>query len=328
MLDLDGWELRAAAVLLTGVAAAAVLYEVFWTVFFASTLAYVLVPVRKRLDSRGVPPKLSAAALTVGIFLGLAALTAPILFLLYTRRQVFLDFLTDLPEEFGFSFLDFTYSVDTTTVTGSLENYLSDAALNLASSSPSLSLKVVLGSFLVYAALSKPNAVRSTVVGAIPAELEPVLDAYSDRLASTLYGLYVVQAATAALTFVVSLPVFFLLGYDAFFSLAVISGALQFIPVVGPSAVIALLSVFELATSGTAPAIVVMTVGVFVVGLLPDAIIRPRLASRTTGLSGAMYFLGFIGGVLTVGAVGVIAGPVAVALFLESVGALSRAEQD
>jgi len=246
-LEIDGWELRVVAVLATGVIAAAVLSEVFWTVFFAASLAYALEPARRRLEAKGIPPKLSAGLLTSGLFVSLAALASPILFLLYRRREVFLGFLSRLPQEIALEGLGLTYGVQTDVLVSFARQYLSDTAFGLASSSPSLSLKLVLGSFLVYAALSRPQAIETKASKVLPPDALQILQRYSDRIKNTLYGLYVVQALTAALTFVVSLPVFFLLGYNAFFSLAVISGALQFIPVAGPFVVVLLLTGFELA---------------------------------------------------------------------------------
>jgi predicted PurR-regulated permease PerM len=46
-------------------------------------------------------------------------------------------------------------------------------------------------------------------------------------------------------------------------------------------------------------------------------VIRTRLARETADLPGSLYFVGFVGGLLTLGPIGVIAGPLAVALVVE-----------
>ena len=56
-----------------------------------------------------------------------------------------------------------------------------------------------------------------------------------------------------------------------------------------------------------------------VIGLLPDLVVRPQLASRQAKLPVSLYFVGFTGGVLTVGVIGVIVGPLAVAVLVETV---------
>jgi hypothetical protein len=49
---------------------------------------------------------------------------------------------------------------------------------------------------------------------------------------------------------------------------------------------------------------------------------------RTADLPASLYFVGFTGGVLTLGAVGIIAGPLAIALLVEAVSLLGDAVPD
>jgi predicted PurR-regulated permease PerM len=61
-------------------------------------------------------------------------------------------------------------------------------------------------------------------------------------------------------------------------------------------------------------------VGGGLIAWLPDLTIRPRLARRTADLDGSLYFIGFVGGLLSLGAIGVIVGPLVVALLAETAG--------
>jgi predicted PurR-regulated permease PerM len=70
--------------------------------------------------------------------------------------------------------------------------------------------------------------------------------------------------------------------------------------------------------SDVAGAILVFAVGGLVVGWLPDAVIRTRLARETADLPGSLYFIGFTGGLLSVGPVGFIAGALVVAFLVEA----------
>ena len=60
-----------------------------------------------------------------------------------------------------------------------------------------------------------------------------------------------------------------------------------------------------------------------IIGLVPDLVVRPQLASRQAKLPVSLYF---VGGVLTVGVIGVIAGPLVVALLIETVQLLAGDE--
>ena len=138
-----------------------------------------------------------------------------------------------------------------------------------------------------------------------------------------MYGLYILQGATALGTFVIALGVFVLLGYDAPVTLAVLSGILQFVPIIGPSVLIGVLVAAELLVENVLQAILVGGVGLLFIAALPDILVRPRLSEIAADLPGSLYFVGFTGGVLTMGAIGIIAGPVVVALLAEAVDLLA-----
>jgi predicted PurR-regulated permease PerM len=70
--------------------------------------------------------------------------------------------------------------------------------------------------------------------------------------------------------------------------------------------------------------VLVAVIGAVLVGFAPDAVIRPRLAKWAADLPTSLYFIGFTGGVLTVGPIGFIAGPLAVALLVEAVALLAE----
>jgi hypothetical protein len=63
--------------------------------------------------------------------------------------------------------------------------------------------------------------------------------------------------------------------------------------------------------------------GIVFIAYLPDPVVRPRLARKTADLPGSLYFVGFTGGLFTIGVVGVIAGPLMVAMLVESVELLA-----
>jgi predicted PurR-regulated permease PerM len=150
-----------------------------------------------------------------------------------------------------------------------------------------------------------------------------VAKALDGRVHDTLFAIYVLQLATAVGTFLIAAPVFVLLGYPFFITLATVCAVLQFIPILGPSLVLAAIAGFELLAGRPFQAALVFLVGGFFVAWLPDVFIRPRLARETANLSGGLYFIGFVGGLLSLGPVGVIAGPLVVAVVAELMNLVS-----
>jgi predicted PurR-regulated permease PerM len=308
----------------TGVVATLVLARVVGTVFFAITVGYVLFPIRQRLVDQGRSRRLAAAASTlVALLAGLAGVM-PIVAALYVRRRDFIRFVQGLPAELPVSAFGFEYVVDVSQVVGLVQSSVTSLAVDLAAAAPVIALKAALFVFLVYALLLRPHDIRVAVMELVPPRYHDVTLEFHDRVRSTLNAIYVLQAATAFATFLIAYVVFSLLGYGSPFVLAVLAGILQFIPILGPSVIVVMLAVYQLAIGDTAAAILVATLGLVLIGFLPDALIRPRLASMTADMPASLYFVGFIGGVLTVGLVGFIAGPLAVAVFVEAAEQLTE----
>jgi len=132
-----------------------------------------------------------------------------------------------------------------------------DAAVGLASQVAILGMKLFLFAFLVYAFLLKPHAPGVAIRRLVPPGYHDVVSRYHERIRDTLYAIYVLQAATAFGTFVIGWIVFALLGYDAAFSIAVIAGILQFVPIVGPSLVVSVVAVVEVVGGDVGAAVLV-----------------------------------------------------------------------
>jgi predicted PurR-regulated permease PerM len=296
-----------------------VLWQIVWTVFFALTFVYVLYPWRSELVDRGLHPRIAAGVLTTVAFAGIVGLFVPVLLVVYQRRARILDFFQDAPEVIELSVAGFTYTYELAALVPVVRNTLSNIAVQVASAAPVLAMKVFLFVFLVYAVLYKPSGVRSLLFRTVPGDVQEELMAYHGRVRETLYGLYFVQAATGVLTFLIALPVFAMLGYGAFFSIAVVTGILQFIPVLGPSVVVVAVASVEAAAGEVPQAVLVLVIGLTLVGFLPDAVLRPRLAKYSAGMPASLYFVGFLGGVFTIGPIGIIAGPLALSLLEQTV---------
>jgi predicted PurR-regulated permease PerM len=295
-----------------------VLREAIGTVFFAVTVGYVLYPVRKFLVRHHAGPRIAAVICTVLAFVGAAILILPLVVALYLRRQAFVDFVRELPPQIVLDYGRMSYTVNVRSISNEAISLLGDLGFAVAQAAPALAFKLILFVLIVYALLLRPERVSHALLKPVPREYHDIVMAFHERTKSALYAVYVLQAATAAGTFLIALPFFWLLGYEAAFSLAVICGVLQFIPVLGPSIVVLTLAGVEIVAGQVPTALFVGAAGLFLVGFLPDAVIRPQLATLTAKMSASLYFIGFVGGVLSVGVVGVIAGPVLVSWLAEA----------
>jgi predicted PurR-regulated permease PerM len=302
---------------LLALGAAAMLADVLGTVFFAVTVAYLLSPLRAELARRGLSPWGASLLSTATAVLAVVVLLLPLIVVVATRIDSVIEFLLSLPPTFTVELYGFSATVTLAETRAAVVAFGRQLARSFALAVPVLVLKLTVFVMVVFALLSRTTETHRAVIALVPHAYREVVRGLSRRTRATLFAIYVLQAVTAAGTFVVAVVLFFLLGYPYFLTLAVCSAILQFLPVVGPSLLIGLLAVAHLLTGDPVQAALVFVGGGIFVAWLPDVAIRPRLARETADLPGSLYFVGFVGGLLTLGPVGIIGGPLAVALVVE-----------
>ncbi len=313
----------AGVVVALGVVTGGILLEVLGTILFALTVAYVLMPVQGWLVRRGLSEWTAALAATVIGFASATAVFAPIVVTLYFRIEDVVETVESLPRELSITALGATYTVEAGEVQSMAVDYLSDVATTLALSLPVLAIKFALFLVLLFGLLLKGDEAGRAAVAPIPHDYRSIVYALATRARETLYAIYVLQVATSIATFAVAYPLFWLLGYEASLTLAIVAAVLQFVPIIGPSLLIAPIALYHAATGDIAAATSIGVLGLVLVGWLPDVVVRPRLARRSAGLSGSLYFVGFTGGLFTLGPIGVVVGPLLVAVFVEAVDLLA-----
>lgn len=305
-------------------AAAVVLAAVLRVVVFAITVAYVLYPLRKRLAGRGFPRRLASAIATTVAFLVVVAVASPVAYVVYRRQSELVGVVDSLPDTVTVTVGDDEFAVETADLIDTVAATVKDIAVDAAVAVPRLALELTLFTLLVYGMLLRPSAIRTAIYELVPGRYHDIVSRLHSRTRVTLYSIYVLQALTAAATFLIALLVFVAFGYSAPFTLAVIAGILQFIPIVGPSVVIVLIAGNDVLMGFPVRGAAIVVVGLVLIGFVPDAVIRTQLAGYTGKLAPALYFVGFVGGILTIGAIGLIVGPLVVALLVETVTMLSE----
>jgi predicted PurR-regulated permease PerM len=125
-----------------------------------------------------------------------------------------------------------------------------------------------------------------------------------------------VQAAAALIGYLIAgvpSPLFFTL----------VTFFLAFVPAIGAAVVCLFAALLLLVTGHPYMAIFLAVWGLVVVGLV-DNLVKPLLIKRGLELHGGIVFFSLIGGLATFGAIGLLVGPLAVALFLAVLGMYHR----
>lgn len=301
---------------IVAVLAGVLLIDVLPTVFFGITVAYVLIPFSDRVQNQGFSRSGASLISTIATLLIAILLFIPMGVVLYLRRREIISIVRGLPSAVTFEFGEFVYTIDASEVISLGVTYFSRFAIELLRNSPVLLTKVVVFVFVVFGVLVRRHELQRALIAPVAAEYHDIAFAINTRIRSTLYTLYIVQVMTSIVTFAVAIPVFWLLGYQYPITLAVVAGVLQFLPVIGPGFLIGGLTLYELINGVYPDAVLVFVFGMGIVALAPDVLLRPRLVSERASLPASLYFVGFVGGVLSLGPVGIIAGPLLVSVLV------------
>lgn len=311
------------AVGLIALATALVLLEMFGTILFAIVVAFVLVPVQRWFLGRGWRRRRAAIATTVVASAAVLGVVAAIAYVAYSKRDQVTALVSDVPESFTIDLLGLSTTLETAEIVATVSSYLPSLLLDAALVLSSLSVKFALFVIVVFGLLVGHERARDAMLAPIPPTYLDFVEAMEERARSTLTALLVLQVGTALATFAIAVPTFWLMGYDNTVALGGFAGALQFLPIIGPIVLLLVLGALHVMAGEIVAAVVVVGVGGVVIGWLPDLLIRPRLARHTSGMSGTLYFVGFIGGIASLGMIGIVAGPLLVALLVEGVDQLA-----
>ena len=128
-----------------------------------------------------------------------------------------------------------------------------------------------------------------------------------------LKSIMIVNAITAVILGLLSVILYYILGYPYVLLLGIITAISEFIPVVGPWLVYGTLGIFDIITGNYIRGIIVIIIG-WLIDTLVDMYIRPRLAGKLAEVHPLAFLVGFIFGAITLGVPGIFVGPLIVGI--------------
>lgn len=282
------------------------------------TLAIVLHPLNQKLGERVSPAK-SAAVTTLLAFVvvGLALVFMVNLMLsasgsILTMLQTINNWLMSLGAGNLISGRQIADILDSITVV--IKSQIHAILYNIPG--------VLFGAFIlflsVYLFLLKGQGIFRQITDALPNQLNESVGKISGVVVNTKYAIYIVSVEVAILTFALSLPIYYLLGYPAYLQLAIMSGLSMFIPIFGPLVVMVFLILYNLSTGNINGVLVALVIIYPLVFWIPGSLVRSRLMGSRSGIHPVIMMIGIIGGISVMGMIGLILGPLFIALLISS----------
>ncbi len=159
-----------------------------------------------------------------------------------------------------------------------------------------MAIKGALFVILLFALILNGGVVARAALAPIPPEYRDIAQALSARASETLYAIYVLQTGTAVATLVIGYPLFWGLGYESAFTLAMVAAILQFVSIIRLSLLVIPLALYQIAVGDVLGGFLVGVLGVILVGWFPDVFVRPRLAYHTAAFREASTLSGSLAG--------------------------------
>jgi predicted PurR-regulated permease PerM len=296
--------------------AAIILSRVIGTFVLAIAAAYVLLPVHRWLLSKGVPPYWSAIISTGAIVVIGSALLFPVAVVLWTQWDQISDLVTEQSLAYTFTISGREIDLSVTQIQEAFFPNVDEMAVTLAREATVYGPQAVVFAFVIFALLYYHDRLKPLAYTPLPGPYHDVVNAIHSRIREVLFGHYVLTIIAATVTYVAGIFVFWLLGYSLPFVFALTAALFWILPFVVPSVFVLGLGAYHVLVGDLLLAGLIIVIGsIFLIGLprLVVAEFRERFG-QPRPLSSTVYFIGFVGGALTIGIYGIVIGPLALAV--------------
>jgi predicted PurR-regulated permease PerM len=315
-------------IIIAGIAVASVI--AFWplasVIILALTLAVVALPLQRRLSSF-IRPGASAILITILVLVILIAAIAITVVITYQNADLISDIISGIlgwiqgspqdPDTYGIrQTINSQFTTIGTTLTGIIGQI------------PFFSIQFLIFLLTFYLAILKGDAFHGDLLRIIPEHLRHSYTVIQERSVNTLYAVWIVHFFTALVTFLLAVPFFYLIGSDRVLFFSFIAAVFQLIPIIGPSMLMLVLGIYALSTGDYRTAVLLAAIGYPVVCAFPDLYLRPLLMGRRASIHPVLMWIGFFGGILVMGIIGFVLGPLIIALIVAGYSILKEQSKD
>jgi predicted PurR-regulated permease PerM len=302
-------------------------FAIFWSVMdmvlVGASIAVVLLPLHHRI-LKYTRPRVSAVIVTLAVFISLALTVLTTFFILSSNPDILRNLFGSIgiwlnnpatnPLDFGIPISKATLSAMLAEGTALFVDYQKTLISNLYL----ILFKVLVLFVSIFSLLRWGEELKKKLTRHVPDILTGYIRRLSEATVDTLYVIYIVQIAIAVLTFFISIPVFYLLGYGNIIFYSFFAAFCELIPVLGSSVAFILIGTYALAQGDTRGVFILFFLGYLIVSCVPEIYVRPVLVGRRVKIHPLIMFIGIISGILTMGLAGFVLGPVIIVLIITS----------
>lgn len=310
--------------------------QLAYAAVIAVSLAVVLMPLQNRL-SRSYAPGYAAVGVCSLVVVAILIFFLILANTILVYRVYIFEVASTISEAIGsfkpdsgtlsswiFSSLStFTHGSGSTGLIENAAPVVIDSLTSIAQSIPALAVQVIIINLLLFLLLRNGEGMATEFISVLPSRVHHYLTILWNVVSDTMYGVYVVNISVAIMTFFITLPFFWILGYGQIIFWAFICAASHLFPFFGPQLITVILAIYAVSKGDLRGLALIAVVGYPLISGIQDFWIRPRLLAKRIAMHPALMMIGLFGGMLIMGAVGLIIGPLIVALADASYNILS-----
>jgi predicted PurR-regulated permease PerM len=185
---------------------------------------------------------------------------------------------------------------------------------SIAQNLPGIAVQIFIVILILFLLLRNGEEISSRFFAIVPSRMTRYMSILCKVVTDTMYGVFVVNISVAILTFFITLPFFWMLGYGEILFWAFICASSHLFPFFGPQVITLILAIYAIAQGDMRGLILVTIVGYPLISGLQDFLIRPKLLAKRVAIHPVLMMIGIFGGMLILGAIGLIIGPLIIAL--------------
>ena len=203
-----------------------------------------------------------------------------------------------------------------TTKLHELISYISAEIIDLTIHIPEFAMKLLLASILALYLLKEGEAIKDTFVTLLPENKKKTISSLLQGIDIVFESIILVNILKAIFTTIISYFIFLIFGIPYPFLLAIMSGFMDFAPILGPWMLFSGIAAVYVMKGQAMTGVYVFILGQVFVTVIPELYIKPKLAGKYAKIHPMIFLFGFFGGLLAFGAIGIFVGPLAIGIVI------------
>ncbi|HJK77807.1 MAG TPA: AI-2E family transporter [Methanocorpusculum sp.] len=283
---------------------------------FALSVAVVCMPLHRRLI-RTMPVWISAGTITTLITGAVVGIGVAVVVVLLSDIEYLLSILRVMADTL-FRILGTAGGDAAGNVAGALGSMITAAfpkfVITFAELVPALIIDIILFYALLYSFIALGDRIWGDIWSVLPENAKENVGLMASKTKDILYSLYIVHVIISILTFFLAYGFFLLLGYGHEMFYAMLCAVFALIPFLGPVMILIFVGLYSLCIGDWRGIFLICTVGYFLLCVVTDIILRPKLTGKRVQIRPMLMFIGFFGGAMVMGLLGFVLGPVLLVL--------------